>query len=73
MTILEFAERIRRITGTTAPIKFEPLPEDDPKQRQPQIDKAKRILGWQPKVELEAGLRATIEYFQRLDAPVVAR
>jgi dTDP-glucose 4,6-dehydratase len=73
MTILEFAERIRRITGTTVPIKFEPLPEDDPKQRQPQIDKAKRILGWQPKVELEAGLRATIEYFQRLDAPVVAR
>src|ERR1039457_3075055 len=73
MTILEFAERIRRITGTTVPIKFEPLPEDDPKQRQPQIDKAKRILGWQPKVELEAGLRATIEYFQKLDTPVAAR
>lgn len=73
MTILEFAERIRRITGTDAAIKFEPLPEDDPKQRQPQIDKAKRILGWQPKVDLETGLRATIQYFQNLSAPVAAR
>jgi dTDP-glucose 4,6-dehydratase len=73
MTILEFAERIRRITGTVAPIKFEPLPEDDPKQRQPQIDKARRILGWEPKIGLEAGLRETIEYFQKLGAPVGAR
>jgi len=73
MTILEFAERIRRITGTVAPIKFEPLPEDDPKQRQPQIDKARRILGWEPKIPLEDGLRATIEYFQKLETPVVAR
>jgi dTDP-glucose 4,6-dehydratase len=73
MTIREFAERIRRLTGTTAPLTFEPLPEDDPKQRQPQIDKAKRTLGWSPKVDLETGLRATIEYFQKLDAPVGAR
>ena len=73
MTILEFAERIRRITGTTAPLKFEPLPEDDPKQRQPDISKAKRVLGWEPKIALEAGLRETIEYFQKLDAPVAAR
>jgi dTDP-glucose 4,6-dehydratase len=73
MTIREFAERIRRLTGTTAPLTFEPLPEDDPKQRQPQIDKAKRVLGWSPKVDLETGLRATIEYFQKLDAPVGAR
>jgi dTDP-glucose 4,6-dehydratase len=73
MTIREFAERIRRLTGTTAPLTFEPLPEDDPKQRQPQIDKAKRVLGWSPKVDLETGLRATIEYFQNLDAPVGAR
>jgi dTDP-glucose 4,6-dehydratase len=73
MTIREFAERIRRLTGTTAPLTFEPLPEDDPKQRQPQIDKAKRVLGWSPKVDLETGLRATIEYFQELDAPVGAR
>ncbi len=73
MTIREFAERIRRLTGTTAPLTFEPLPEDDPKQRQPQIDKARRVLGWSPKVDLETGLRATIEYFQKLDAPVGAR
>jgi dTDP-glucose 4,6-dehydratase len=73
MTILEFAERIRRIMGATAPLRFEPLPEDDPKQRQPQIDKAKRVLGWEPKIGLEAGLRQTIEYFQKLDAPVAAR
>ena len=72
MTILEFAERIRRIMGATAPLRFEPLPEDDPKQRQPQIDKAKRVLGWEPKIGLEAGLRETIEYFQKLDAPVAA-
>jgi len=72
MTILEFAERIRRITSATAPLRFEPLPEDDPKQRQPQIDKARRLLGWEPKIGLEAGLRQTIEYFQKLDAPVTA-
>jgi dTDP-glucose 4,6-dehydratase len=72
MTILEFAERIRGITGATAPLKFEPLPEDDPKQRQPDIAKAKRVLGWEPKVGLEVGLRQTIAYFQKLDAPVTA-
>jgi dTDP-glucose 4,6-dehydratase len=70
MTILEFADRIRRITGTKGPIKFESLPQDDPKQRQPDIAKAKRVLGWEPKVGLEAGLRETIAYFQKLDAPV---
>ncbi len=73
MTILEFAERIQRLTGAGVPLEFRPLPEDDPKQRQPDISKAKRVLGWEPKVELEEGLRQTIEYFQNLSSPVAAR
>ncbi|HTR34460.1 MAG TPA: UDP-glucuronic acid decarboxylase family protein [Bryobacteraceae bacterium] len=72
LTILEFAERIRRLTGTSAPLDFRPLPQDDPKRRQPNIDKAKRVLGWEPKVGLEDGLRETIEYFQNLPAPALA-
>jgi dTDP-glucose 4,6-dehydratase len=64
MSILEFAERIRRLTGTKAQLEFKALPEDDPKKRQPDISKAKQLLGWEPKVALEDGLRQTIEYFQ---------
>ncbi|MEO7145012.1 MAG: UDP-glucuronic acid decarboxylase family protein [Bryobacteraceae bacterium] len=66
LTILEFAERIRRLTGSTAPIEFRQLPEDDPKRRRPDIAKAKRVLGWEPKVPLEEGLRETVEYFKGL-------
>jgi dTDP-glucose 4,6-dehydratase len=73
MTILEFAERIRRITGTRAPLEFKPLPEDDPKRRQPNIAKAKRVLDWEPKVGLEDGLRETIAYFQKNGSPALAR
>jgi len=73
MTILEFAEQIRNITGTAASIEFRPLPEDDPKRRQPNINKAKRVLGWEPKVPLEEGLRETIAYFQQVMSPVLAR
>lgn len=69
ITILEFAERIRRLTGAQAPIEFRPLPEDDPKQRRPDITKARQVLGWEPKVRLEEGLRRTIEYFQNSGAP----
>jgi dTDP-glucose 4,6-dehydratase len=64
MTILEFAERIQRLTGAKAQLEFKPLPEDDPKKRQPDISKAKQVLGWEPTVALEDGLRETIEYFQ---------
>jgi dTDP-glucose 4,6-dehydratase len=64
LTMLEFAERIQRLTGTSSPIVFQPLPEDDPKRRKPDIGKAKRVLGWEPKVSLEDGLRETIAYFQ---------
>ena len=65
MTILEFAERIRRLTQTKSQIVHTHLPQDDPKQRKPDIDKAKRLLGWQPRVTLEDGLRQTIEYFRQ--------
>jgi dTDP-glucose 4,6-dehydratase len=64
VTILEFAERIRALTGTNAPIVFEPLPQDDPKRRCPDIAKARRILGWEPKVNLEEGLRLTFAFFR---------
>jgi dTDP-glucose 4,6-dehydratase len=64
MTILEFAEKIRAMTGSASKIEFCELPEDDPKQRKPDISKAMAVLGWAPKVELEYGLRRTVEYFQ---------
>ena len=66
LTILEFASRIRELTGSKREIKFEPLPEDDPKKRRPNIDKAKRILGWEPKVTLAQGLQETVEYFRSI-------
>lgn len=64
ITIKEFAERIRRLTGTKSEIVYKALPQDDPKQRCPDITKARRILKWEPKVNLEEGLRLTLEYFQ---------
>jgi len=64
LTVLEFAERIKRITGSTAPIEFRPLPEDDPKVRKPDITKARQLLGWEPQVQLEEGLKRTIDYFR---------
>ena len=65
ITILEFAERIRELTHTKAEIIFKPLPQDDPKQRCPDIAKARRVLNWEPKVGLAEGLRFTLEYFQK--------
>jgi len=64
LTIMEFAERIRTLVGNGLNIVHKPLPEDDPKRRQPDISKAKRVLGWEPKVSLEDGLRETVEYFR---------
>ncbi len=73
ITIKEFAERIRRLTGTKSEIIYKPLPQDDPKQRCPDITKARRILKWEPKVNLEEGLRLTLEYFQTKIAETAAK
>jgi dTDP-glucose 4,6-dehydratase len=66
MTVLEFARRILEITGSRSEIAFEPLPTDDPKIRQPDISRARALLGWEPKVPLELGLERTVEYFRSL-------
>jgi len=65
MSVLQMAETIIKITGSKSKIKFEPLPEDDPKVRQPDITKAKTLLGWEPTVKLEDGLRDTLAYFKQ--------
>lgn len=64
MTILELAELIKKLTGSSSKIVFESLPEDDPKKRRPDISKATKLLGWTPTVGLEEGLRKTIEYIK---------
>ncbi len=64
--VLELAERVIRMTGSTSKIVFKPLPTDDPKQRQPDIKLAKEKQGWQPTVELEDGLKRMIEYFKNV-------
>lgn len=70
LKISEFAERIQRLMGTKSPLVYKPLPSDDPKQRQPDISKADRVLGWAPKIALEDGLRETVEYFKAKMASV---
>jgi len=64
MTVLEFAKKIIEMTHSKSEIVYKPLPEDDPQVRQPDIAKARKILGWEPKVKLEEGLVKTIEYFR---------
>jgi dTDP-glucose 4,6-dehydratase len=64
LTVLQFAEVIRRLTGTSSEIVFHPLPIDDPRVRRPDITKARATLGWEPKVPIEEGLPRTIEYFR---------
>jgi dTDP-glucose 4,6-dehydratase len=68
LTMLEFAERIRQLMGSGSNLElvFRPLPEDDPRKRRPDISKARRLLGWEPKVCLEDGLRETVDYFKHL-------
>ena len=65
-TIRALAEKVVELTGAASKIEYRPLPQDDPQQRQPNIEKAKAILGWEPTVHLEEGLRRTISYFDEL-------
>ena len=64
-SILELAQLVIELTGSQSRITRKPLPEDDPKQRQPDISKANQILGWKPAIPLRQGLESTIEYFER--------
>ena len=66
ITILEFAEEIIKLTGTKQKIIFKSLPQDDPKQRQPDISLAKKVLGWEPKVSRQQGLKVTYDFFKKL-------
>ena len=63
-TILECAQVVLEITGSSSKIRFEPLPQDDPRQRRPDISKAKRLLGWEPVIDLRTGLRMSLDYFK---------
>jgi UDP-glucuronate decarboxylase len=65
-TMLELAQKVIELIGSTSKITFHPLPMDDPKQRKPDISYAKSLLDWEPKVQLEEGLKKTIEYFERI-------
>jgi dTDP-glucose 4,6-dehydratase len=64
ITILNFAERVRAVAGVDLPIEFRPLPTDDPRRRCPDITKARRLLDWEPRVKLDEGLRATLDYYR---------
>jgi dTDP-glucose 4,6-dehydratase len=66
ITIKDFAEEIIKLTGTDQKIIYKPLPEDDPMQRQPDISRAKELLGWEPKVSRREGMKKTYEYFKGL-------
>jgi dTDP-glucose 4,6-dehydratase len=66
MTMLQFAEAVRAAAGGGGKIIFKPLPKDDPKKRKPDITRAKTLLGWEPKVPLDVGLKKTIEYFRHV-------
>jgi len=65
-TMLELAQKIITMTKTTSKIVYQPLPQDDPKQRKPDISRAKQILNWEPTINLEQGLEKTIDYFRKI-------
>jgi len=62
---LDCANIVLRVIGSKSRIRYEPLPQDDPKQRRPDITKARRLLGWEPKIDLETGLRLSLDYFKQ--------
>src|SRR5947209_6991289 len=64
-TIMECAKLVLKVTGSKSEITFQPLPQDDPKQRRPDISKASQMLGWEPKIDLQDGLKLSMEYFQQ--------
>jgi dTDP-glucose 4,6-dehydratase len=66
ISLKDFAEEVLKLTGSSVKLVYKPLPVDDPKQRQPDITKAKQILGWEPKVSRAEGLKKTYEYFKSL-------
>ena len=65
MTVLDFAKKILALTGSKSSIVYQALPQDDPQVRQPDISKARELLGWQPQVSLDKGLGETVEYFKK--------
>jgi dTDP-glucose 4,6-dehydratase len=71
-TILECGQKVLEVTGSNSKIKFMPLPQDDPKQRCPDISKARSVLGWEPKINLETGLKLSLEYFRQAVAGMTA-
>jgi nucleoside-diphosphate-sugar epimerase len=72
-TIRQFAELVRELTASAAPIEYRPLPVDDPRQRRPDISKARELLGWTPRVSVRVGLQRTIEHFRSvIDASTAA-
>ena len=71
-TILECAKKVLQVTGSKSKIRNEPLPQDDPKQRRPDITKAKTLLGWEPKIDLETGLKMSLDYFKKASSEDLA-
>jgi dTDP-glucose 4,6-dehydratase len=72
-TILQCAERVLAVTGSRSKIRHEGLPQDDPKQRCPDITKARTLLGWEPRIDLDTGLKMSLEYFRNAVHAVPAR
>jgi nucleoside-diphosphate-sugar epimerase len=64
--MLELAEKVLKITNSKSKLVFKPLPQDDPKQRKPDIQKARELLGWQPSIELDKGIEKTTSYFRKV-------